>query len=79
MHRRSCCKLLLLFTLWFAIPPLAVSAAPPKIEFTAAEQAFMQEHPIIKIGVDPKFVPFEFLSDDGTYTGIASDILNLIS
>jgi len=39
----------------------------------------MKEHPVIKIGVDPGFLPFEFIDKDGEYRGIAADYLVLIS
>ena len=39
---------------------------------------FMKEHPVIRLGVDPEFVPFEFIDIDGEYKGIAADYLSLI-
>ncbi|WP_303870877.1 transporter substrate-binding domain-containing protein [Acetobacterium wieringae] len=49
------------------------------INWTPEELAFMEEHPVIRLGVDPKFVPFEFFDKDGTYQGITSDYLEIIS
>ncbi len=49
------------------------------ISWTPEELAFMEEHPAIRLGVDPKFVPFEFFDKDGTYQGITSDYLEIIS
>ncbi|MEA4807196.1 MAG: transporter substrate-binding domain-containing protein, partial [Acetobacterium wieringae] len=49
------------------------------ISWTPEELAFMEEHPVIRLGVDPKFVPFEFFDKDGTYQGITSDYLEIIS
>ncbi|PKM54446.1 MAG: histidine kinase [Firmicutes bacterium HGW-Firmicutes-5] len=48
-------------------------------ELTEAERAFIQEHPVIQVGIDPGFVPFEFIDQDGNYKGIAADYLELIS
>jgi ABC-type amino acid transport substrate-binding protein len=39
----------------------------------------MNGHPVIRLGVDPEFVPFEFIDEDGQYKGIAADYLALIS
>jgi two-component system, sensor histidine kinase and response regulator len=49
------------------------------ISWTEGEMAFMDAHPVIRLGVDPKFVPFEFFDEDGEYKGIAADYLSLIS
>ena len=31
------------------------------IKWTEDELAFMEEHPVIRLGVDPGFMPFEFI------------------
>lgn len=49
-----------------------------EIELTEEEQEFIKEHPVIHLGVDPYFVPFEFIDSDGNYKGIASDYIKLI-
>jgi two-component system sensor histidine kinase/response regulator len=54
-------------------------AADNDISWTEHELAFMKEHPVIRLGVDPGFVPFEFIDEDGQYKGIAADYLALIS
>ncbi len=54
-------------------------AAETGIVWTEDELSFMAEHPVIRLGVDPGFVPFEFIDDDGEYKGIAADYLALIS
>lgn len=51
----------------------------PALVWTPEEQAFIAAHPSIRLGVDPKFVPFEFFDTDGTYKGIAADYIELIS
>lgn len=48
------------------------------IAWTDEELKFMEEHPIIELGVDPQFVPFEFIDEKGKHKGIAPDILTLI-
>ena len=54
-------------------------AAENSIDWTEDELVFMEEHPVIRLGVDPEFVPFEFIGEDGEYKGIAADYLALIS
>lgn len=49
------------------------------INFSTDEFNFISNHPVIYIGVDPKFVPFEFIDQDGNYQGIAAEYLALIS
>ncbi|HEY8500395.1 MAG TPA: transporter substrate-binding domain-containing protein, partial [Clostridia bacterium] len=57
----------------------ACFAAENSIGWTADELAFMEEHPVIRLGVDSEFVPFEFIGEDGEHKGIAADYLALIS
>jgi len=54
-------------------------AAEDGISWTEDELAFMEDHPVIRLGIDPGFVPFEFIDADGEYKGIAADYLALIS
>lgn len=54
-------------------------ASDNSINWSPNELAFMEEHPVIKLGVDPKFVPFEFYDETGQYQGLTSDYLKIIS
>ena len=49
------------------------------LRLTDAEIQFINDHPTIRLGVDPEFIPYEFFDTDGTYKGIAADYLKLIS
>ncbi|NMA65729.1 MAG: transporter substrate-binding domain-containing protein [Clostridiaceae bacterium] len=49
------------------------------ITLTEDELAFMKARPVIRLGVDPKFVPFEFIDNNGEYKGIVADYLSLVS
>lgn len=51
----------------------------PAIQLTPEEEAFIKVHPEIRLGVDPKFVPFEFIDTDGEYKGITADYIDLLS
>ena len=69
-------SLCILLTYILSIP---VSASELDLDLTPEESRFIQEHPEITMGVDPLFVPFEFIDEDGSYKGITADYLNLIS
>jgi signal transduction histidine kinase len=52
-------------------------AADPR-ELTDEERAWIAEHPVIRVGVDPEFHPFEFMDEEGRHQGIAADYLALL-
>ncbi len=54
-------------------------AARPAVELSAEERAWLAEHPVIRLGVDPAFAPFEFATDGGRYQGMAAEYIQLIS
>ena len=76
MKRLTRVVILLIFILGW---PSFCYARDDSINWTPEELAFMEAHPVIRLGVDPKFVPFEFLDEDGTYQGLISDYLEIIS
>jgi two-component system, sensor histidine kinase and response regulator len=82
MKVRSCSRSLMVIwlfcsTLFSLILPAAAGTAAD-IGLTAAEKEFIKEHPVIRLGVDPTFIPYEFIDTDGTYKGIAADYIELI-
>jgi len=62
----------------FTTASMSCFAAESSIDWTEDELAFMKRHPVIRLGVDPAFVPFEFIDEHGEYKGIAADYLDLI-
>ncbi len=69
-----------LAVLLFTTTAIPCFAAENHIDWTEEELAFLKEHPVIRLGVDPEFMPFEFMDGDGEYKGgIAADYLALIS
>ena len=44
-----------------------------------AELAWVTEHPVIVVGVDPNFYPLETFDERGRYTGLGGDYLRLLS
>lgn len=68
-----------LTTLLLSSTSLAAENSPaPQIQLTQKEQDFIRDHPVIRLGVDPTFVPYEFIDTDGQYKGIAADYIALI-
>ena len=50
-----------------------------EIEFTEAENKWINEHPIIYHGYDATWHPFEFYDEkDSTYTGIIGDYIKIV-
>ncbi|MGI9537036.1 MAG: transporter substrate-binding domain-containing protein [Desulfocapsaceae bacterium] len=50
-----------------------------ELKLSAQEKAWLAAHSRILLGVDPEFVPFEFIDVDGSYRGMCADYVNLIS
>ena len=69
----------IIFAIIFSVMAAPCFAADNSISWTEDELAFMDKHPVIRLGIDPEFVPFEFIDDDGEHKGIAADYLSLIS
>jgi hypothetical protein len=40
------------------------------IELTQEEKDFIRRHPVVYLGVDPTFVPYEFFDSDGKYKAL---------
>jgi ABC-type amino acid transport substrate-binding protein len=59
--------------------PMISLASSPSLELTPELKNFICEPPEIRQGVDPKFIPYEFIDTDGVYKGIAADYIKLIS
>ncbi|MGZ5076485.1 MAG: EAL domain-containing protein [Methylobacter sp.] len=53
-------------------------ARPGKLNFTAAEQAWLQTHPVIRVGIDRDFAPYEWLDAKGNYVGLSADYIALV-
>jgi signal transduction histidine kinase len=54
-------------------------AAVAKLELTAEDRAWLQAHPVIRVGYDPDFRPFCFRDDSGRLAGIDASMLTYIA
>ncbi|THB77290.1 MAG: response regulator [Desulfobacteraceae bacterium] len=59
--------------------PIGEPVLERKIELTAKERAWLNEHPVIRVGADPNWGPIEFVGDDGSYQGFSIDLLNWVA
>ncbi|WP_247869866.1 transporter substrate-binding domain-containing protein [Methylophaga sp. SB9B] len=50
-----------------------------RLDLTDKEQQWIKDNPVIKIGVDPYWPPFDFIDKNGVHSGISADYLQLIS
>ncbi len=48
------------------------------LALTEEEQIWIQQHPQVIIGVDPAWPPFEFINEQGTYSGMGAEYIKLI-
>ena len=50
-----------------------------KVTLTAAEQAWIAAHPVIRVGGDPAWEPIDFTDEHGRHAGMSEDYLRLMS
>jgi len=70
--------LLATFLLSIAYIPNSFSAASDQVQLTAEEKQWLQKHPVIRLGVDPEWPPFDFVDEHGYHQGVAADYLRLV-
>ena len=84
---RQLAVFLSLFVLISAASPATVETAGAedieksgklKIALTQEERQWLKAHPVVELGIDPGFAPFESFDERGKYQGIAADYVELI-
>ncbi len=50
-----------------------------KLLLSTEEKQWITDHPVIRLGFDAEFAPFEMVNEHGEYQGIAADYIKLIS
>ncbi len=50
-----------------------------RIRLTAAEEAWLKAHKSIRAGVGIAFPPFQYIGEDGTFQGMASDYIRIVN
>ncbi len=49
-----------------------------QIQFSDQEKQWISQNPVIKIGADNNWAPFEFVDESGRHVGMAADYISLI-
>lgn len=57
---------------------LCSSLAHAALLLSKDEQVWLKAHPVIRFAVDPDFVPFEWVTENGEYRGMAADYMTLV-
>ncbi len=58
---------------------LASEKEQGRVQLTDPEKAWIEEHKVIRVGVDPTWAPIEFIDSDGNHKGLSSDLLDMLS
>ena len=54
------------------------SAAPASLEFTPAEKAWLAAHPVIRVGAEINYAPYEFQDSRGHFAGVVADYMDIL-
>lgn len=68
---------LFIFMLTMLMHPLFANEKN-KLSLTSSEEDWLLAHPVILVGMDPEYAPYEWLNSDGQYVGMAVDYLRLL-
>ncbi|WP_434711335.1 transporter substrate-binding domain-containing protein [Pseudomonas sp. R1-1] len=58
---------------------LAEMAEQSRVQLSASEQAWLDEHPVVRVGAIEDFAPLTFFDADGRFSGLTAQLLSLIS
>ena len=50
-----------------------------RVDLSEEERAWLEAHPVIKLGPAPNWPPYEFFDEDGVFRGIAADHIALVA
>jgi len=50
---------------------------PVNVNLTKQELEWLQQHPVIRLGIDRNFAPYEWIDEEGHYDGIAANYIKL--
>ncbi|QKQ27208.1 diguanylate cyclase domain-containing protein [Candidatus Reidiella endopervernicosa] len=57
---------------------ITLSAAAEPLQLSDKERSWLNNHPVISIGIDPDWAPFEYRDQRGNYSGMAADFMALL-
>ena len=61
------------------LPGSSVEGYAERLYLSLENQQWLSKHPKIRVGIDPKWPPIEYIDSDGNYQGVTSDYLSLLS
>lgn len=64
---------------WAQAPIAGAPPALPPLTLSAEERAWLDAHPVIRVGVDPAYAPYAFFGPNGQPAGIAAEISALVA
>ena len=67
-----------LFTVPAFCQDFAQLSQTSKLQLSENEKAWLKANPVLSLGVDENFPPFEFIDKAGKFQGIAADIIDLV-
>ncbi|WP_373035257.1 transporter substrate-binding domain-containing protein [Sulfurimonas sp.] len=70
-------KSLLLHLSFFVL--ITTSLLSSELKFTQDELRWIKNNPVVKLGADYKWPPFDFVDSNGNHTGLSSEYIKLIS
>ncbi|ABK44894.1 multi-sensor hybrid histidine kinase [Magnetococcus marinus MC-1] len=65
-------------SLWLWLALLGTATAAEGVMLNEAERAWLAEHPVVRVGMDPAFAPYSFI-EDGRYQGIVPEMLQALA
>ncbi|MBF0275092.1 MAG: transporter substrate-binding domain-containing protein [Nitrospinae bacterium] len=80
LGRKNICLLVLILFNIIAFSFNVYAGKDPKgLNLTSEEKLWLQEHPLIRLGSDPSYPPFEFINNNQEQEGLAADYIALIN
>ena len=61
-----------------AAPGARGAEEPVALELTSEEEAWVRAHPVIRIGAETNYAPYEFRDSRGHFTGVVADYLAIL-
>ena len=52
--------------------------ADSDVGLSPAERVWLNDHPILRLGADPSWIPYEYLDDQGVHHGLSAEIVSRI-
>ena len=54
------------------------TSAPVFVDLTPEEKKWLAAHPVIRVGAETNYAPYEFQDNRGRFIGVVADYLNII-